>query len=229
MFQKSCSYMFAAALGLLSMTATVSAQQRDAQSGGAPSASSSASSSWRGHVTAVATISAQPGEDSQRPYLSEGVGGTRPGLNVGFGIESDASPFIFAVELSTTAAMERVLEGRFVSGSLPGSAIGRHRDTLLSVLPGVRWSAGKAFMEAKGGVSFLFGEATHDGEPPVEDFSAGDFALTAGFDAVFPLNARISLIPSFRYSFANRTDEAVDPIGLGSHITRAGVGLRVGL
>jgi hypothetical protein len=221
MRQTTCSSVFAVIMASLWMT-SVSGQQRDAQSGGSPSA-------WQGHITAVATISAQPGKGSQSPYLDRGVGETRPGLNVAFGIESPASPVIFAIELSTTAAMETIQQGRFVSGSLPGSVVGRHRDTLLSILPGVRWRAGNGFMEAKGGISVLFGEATHDGEPPVEEFTAGDFALTVGLDAVFPLNARISLIPSFRYSAANRTDAVVDPIGLGSHITRAGVGLRVKL
>jgi hypothetical protein len=224
---KSCSYVFAAAMASLWMT-TVSAQQRDAQPGGTASLSSAL---WQGHITAVAMISAQPGTGSQSPYLNRGLGATRPGLTVGFGIESAASPIIFAVELSTTTPMETVQEGRFVTGSLPGSAIARHRDTLLSFLPGVRWRAGRGFMEAKGGISLLFGEPTRDGEPIPDfaEYSAGTFALTAGFDAVFPFNSRISLIPSFRYSAAAREEGEPDYVGLGTHITRVGVGLRVKL
>jgi hypothetical protein len=217
---KSCSYMCAVAMASLCLT-TVSGQQRDSQSADTPDP-------WTAHVTAVATISAQPGTGSSRPYLDRGLGATRPGLTIGVGVESSKSPLIMSFELSTTTPMETVQEGRFISGSLPGSAIARHRDTLLSILPGLRWRAGGAAMEVKGGVSLMFGEPTRDGEPVEEDFSAGDFALTAGFDAVFPLNPRLSLVPSFRYSVADRSDENYY-VGLGTHITRAGVGLRVKL
>ena len=220
MLNKSCSYMYAVAMASLCLT-TVSGQQRDSKSDHTPDP-------WTGHVTAVATISVQPGTGSSRPYLDRGLGATRPGLTIGFGAESSKSPVIMSVELSTTTPMETVQEGRFISGSQPGSAIARHRDTLLSFLPGVRWHAGGAAMEVKGGLSLMFGEPTRGDKPVEDDFSAGDFALTAGFDAVFPLNPRLSLVPSFRYSFAERSDENY-LVGLGTHITRAGVGLRVKL
>lgn len=162
------------------------------------------------------------------PYLDRGISQTRPGLTAGFGVEAPESPFIASVELSTTAAMETVQRGRFIPGL--GPAIGRHRDTLLSILPGVRWRAGGSSMEAKAGPSFRFGEPTQAGEP-VEDYSAGNYAVTTGFDAVVPLNDRLGLIPSFRYSMVTRGDDItkINYAGLGKHITRVGVGLRIRL
>jgi hypothetical protein len=213
------SAMFAAvfALGMTSLNA----QQRASQPDGA-------SAAWDAHLTAGVVISVQPGTGSHNPYLDHGLGATRPGLTVGFGIEASTSPMIFSVELSTTRAMETIQQGRFIVGF--GPAVARHRDTLLSILPGARWHAGGAVLEVKGGVSFMFGEPTRDGEPVSEsvEYEAGTFAATAGFDAVFPLTTRISLVPSFRYSLAERNND-VDYVGLGSHITRAGIGLRVKL
>jgi hypothetical protein len=217
MLNKSCNVICAVAMAAF-WTTSIGGQERDARPDGA-------SDSWGAHLTAVVVVSAQPGTGSQNPYLDVGLGATRPGLTVGFGVETSESPLITSVELSTTAAMETTQRGRFIPGM--GPAVARQRDTLLSILPGVRWRAGGGAMELKGGLSIRFGEPTQGGER-VQDYEAGRFALTTGFDAVFPLTDHIGLIPSFRYSLLDRSN-TVDYVGLGKHITRAGVGLRVRL
>lgn len=128
---------------------------------------------------------------------------------------------MLAVELSSTTKLEAQQSGRFIGGLGPVRA--RHRDTLLSLLPGVRFETGRANIEAKAGVSLLFGT------PQREAFQYADpggvFAFTTGVDVVAPVTDRLAVVPTFRYSLANRGEDALY-FGLGNHIVRLGVALR---
>jgi hypothetical protein len=125
------------------------------------------------------------------------------------------------VELTSTTALEALHSGRFIVGRSP--VLARHRDTLLSILPGFHFRLGRGSVEAKAGLTLLFGAPQR--EAFQYDDPAGTLAFTTGLDAVAPLGKRMAVVPAFRYSYANRGDDALY-FGLGSHIVRLGVGVR---
>jgi hypothetical protein len=172
-----------------------------------------------------AIVSVQPGgyESSGSPYLDHNLGGTEPGVVVGFELSSPARPLL-AVELSTTTYLQAVQSGRFVIGL--GPALARHRDTLISVLSGFHVPVRRGGVELKAGISFLIG--TPKREPVIYEDPAGAFAFTTGIDAVAAVGNRLAIVPSFRYSYADRGQDAFY-YGLGNHITRFGAALRIKL
>jgi hypothetical protein len=132
--------------------------------------------------------------------------------------------WLIAAELSSTTSMTAVQSGRFVVGGGPVSA--KHRDTLVSLLSGVRLSAGRGAVELKGGVSAVLGTPQQGEVPPPGD--SGRFGLTAGVDGVVPIGKQVAMVPSLRYSHVWRGENALY-VGLGDDIVRVGVALRIWL
>jgi hypothetical protein len=173
-------------------------------------------------VTIGALASIQPiGYDGTAgPYLDNSLGGVVLGFSTALGFFCAAGPCV-TVELTSTRALEALQNGRFIVGR--GPVLARHRDTLLSILPGFQFQLGRGSVEAKVGPSLLFGTPQREGHQ-YED-PAGTLAFTAGLDAIVPLGKRMAVVPAFRYSYANRGDDALY-FGLGRHIVRFGVGVR---
>jgi len=91
------------------------------------------------------------------------------------------------------------------------------------MLSGARIPAGHGAVEVKGGLTVVFGKPQR---VDLYDNALGHLAFTAGVDGVARLGRRIDLVPSVRYSRVVRGDNALY-LGLGHHILRAGVGVRV--
>jgi hypothetical protein len=181
-------------------------------------------------LTIGGLISHQPeGYHSEAaPYLDNGLGGVVPGVSAGVALTSSTGPQL-TIEISSTKSMEAWQSGRFVSGSRPAPPqLAVRRDTLLSFLPGfrLRLSPRGAAVEPKGGASLMWGTVRRGTES--HDTGVGRFALTAGFDGCLPISQRVALIPTFRYSYAFRGDDAMY-LGLGPDILRVGIGVRFGL
>jgi hypothetical protein len=174
-------------------------------------------------IGAIVSVQPKGYEGTGGPYLDNSLGGTVAGLHVGFGLDAP-SRVLFGVELSTTAALEALQSGRFIVGQVPTRAT--HRDTLVSLLAGFAVPVGRASVEFKGGISGLFG--TPRREAHRYDDPGGVVAFTAGVDAVAPIGDRIAIVPTVRYSLANRGDDALY-FGLGRQLFRFGVGLHVTL
>jgi hypothetical protein len=186
-------------------------------------------------ASAVVTVgiaglgSFQPGgyESPNSPYLSANLGGLRPGAGLWLERNRTGQPLV-ALEIGTTLSFEAVQSGRFVRPSPSAdcspfgscTATGRHRDTLLSLLTG--WRSGPVALKA--GPTVVFGK-TSQGEARYDD-AAGHFALTAGVDGVIPVGKDIDVVPGARYSYVFRGPSR-DSVGLGSHIVRLTLGLRV--
>lgn len=182
-------------------------------------------------------VSIQPGHDDS-PYAGPGVGGTTTGFSVA--LEHVTSwQAILALELSRTAPMEALQEGRFIGPdkgarcdtSFPwlypqcDPVLAKHTDTLISALVGKRASWAGGAVEVKGGISVVLGKPRLG--DLVYDDVAGHVALTAGIDGVIPLGGRVDLVPSLRYSHVWRGDTFYSGVGLGSEILRVGVGVRL--
>lgn len=161
------------------------------------------------------------------PYLDQPLAGIVPGVSVAFGVSRRRHP-VLAIEVSTTKQMTATQAGRLVLGSAPPfyntPTHATHRDIIVSMLTGRQYGMGRYALEIKAGAGFLAG-VPRQGPLHVEN-AAGTFALMAGTDASIPLSRRIALVPSLRYGYAFRDDEAIR-VALGAHIFRAGAGLRM--
>ena len=174
-------------------------------------------------------VSIQPGgyESPGSPYLSANLGGVRPGGGLSLERNRTGQPLV-ALEVGTTSSFEAVQSGRFVRPSSGAecsefgfcTATARHRDTLLSLLTG--WRSGPVALKA--GPTVVFGKTTQ-GDARYDD-AAGHFALTAGVDGVIPVGKNLDLVPGARYSYVFR-GPSKDFVGLGSHIVRLTLGLRL--
>ena len=100
--------------------------------------------------------------------------------------------------------------------------VSTHRDTLLSVLLGVRAAHGA--IEPKIGASYVFARLR---QGDIERSDLGHFAFTVGLDAVARVGQRVDVVPAIRYSFVPRRETA-QYAGLGDHIIRVGLGARFG-
>jgi hypothetical protein len=118
--------------------------------------------------------------------------------------------------------METVQSGRLVAGE-GQPVVSKHRDTLLSVLLGMRVANGS--LEPKIGASYVFGKL-RQGDLVRDDI--GHFAFTVGFDVIARAGKRVAVVPTIRYSLVPRRP-AGQYAGLGDHIVRAGIGVRVHL
>jgi hypothetical protein len=184
---------------------------------------------WSATVSGLASI--QPGgyEGPGSPYLSKNLGGTRAGLSLAVQRGRPGQPLL-ALELSTSLAIEAVQSGRFVFPSASAvcsefhscTALGSHRDTLLSLLVGGATSGG--LYELKAGPSLVLAR-TRQGDFVYDD-AAGHLALTAAMDGVIALGRRVDLVPGVRYSYVLRGPNK-DSVGINNHIVRLAVGLRI--
>ena len=157
------------------------------------------------------------------PYLDNSLGGTVPG----FGITVERSigqRWSIGAELSSTSALKATQSGRFVVGGGPVEAT--HRDTLVSLLSGLYVPVGGAAVGLKGGVSAVLGEPSQGDLAAPGD--SGRFGLTAGIDGIVRLGAHVEMVPSLRYTHVWRGENALY-VGLGDHIFRAGLGVRIWL
>jgi hypothetical protein len=178
-------------------------------------------------ISGAALVSFQPSDDSYvgGPYLSEGLGGLAPGFGAAVNVIT-LGGFVVAGEIST-ARFERQQSGRLVGG--PGINEGaphtsRLHDTLLSGFIGYATPPGATRTLFLGGIGKLLDSPTVDGVDRESTSSA--IVLTGGVDVWRTLGARSSLVVSGRYSFAARDINLVY-LGIGPHLLRLGVGLRV--
>jgi hypothetical protein len=167
-----------------------------------------------------------------RPFgLDKGISGTEPGLALGITHRTNRG-VVLGLELSTTTKMSVEQSGGLVfyasgaacSQGICGPVTAQHTDTLLSLLAGGRFRWDTVALELVAGPSLVFG-TPQQGALAVDD-AAGRWALGGGANAVIPLGERVDLSPSFRYAYVFR-GENVEHIGLGSHIFRIGLVLRV--
>ena len=174
-------------------------------------------------VNAGVLLSIQPEgyEGTGGPYLDESLGGRAVGFSAGLDVASTGGPMV-TFEVSSSLALEQLQSGRFVVGL--GPALARHRDTLLSILPGFRARRANGMQfEPKGGISLMFGTPTRDAAE--YDDPGGTVALTAGVDVVIPVTERIAIVPALRYSHVFRGADAMY-FGLGDQIWRVGTSVR---
>jgi hypothetical protein len=181
-------------------------------------------------ISGAGLLSSQPIDDAYvgGPYLSEGIGGVAPGFGAGFNIVMPAG-FVIAAEY-TTAFYEQEQSGRLVLGGFPLEGIPattRLRDSLLHVMAGYA-TKGATRTVFLGGVSFKLDRATiNDVEADEYDTDpASPLAFTGGIDLLHRLAERTDLLITGRYTF-NPRDTRLQYLGIGPHIIRAGVGLRI--
>ena len=186
-------------------------------------------------VSFVGLASIQPVDDSYvgDPYLSEGIGGVAPGFGVGANVIW-SSGFVIAGEY-TTARFEQIQSGRLVLGGFPAESIPattKLRDSLVSGLAGYATAPGSTRLLMLGGLSLPLDLPTVNGVER-ENFETADentfpLILTGGIDVIRSLGARVSLTFGGRYSFIDRKVN-LQYLGIGRHVVRAAVGLRVKL
>lgn len=185
-------------------------------------------------VTAVALVSVQPTNKDfvGAPYLDKGLGGVGPGFGAGLSVVTPRG-FVAIAEFSM-ASFEVEQSGRLVDG---GQATGRLRDSLLSGLAGLAFSSSRRRLQLVGGASWLLDTPAED-DISILDSESGDndflsegqsrLAFTGGADFLQRLSTRLSFVATGRYSKLWRSSRA-DELGIGSHIFRAGAGLRIQL
>ena len=181
-------------------------------------------------VAGSAVIAIQPIDDSYvgEPYLSEGVGGIAPGFGASVSVITP-SGFVIATDC-TTAVYTKEHSGRTVLGGFPLEhvlATTRLRDAYLSVLLGYATS-GTTRVLLLGGLSARLWLTTINGAD-AEEFSSGDdrrWPFTGGIDLVRPITSRVQFLIGGRYTY-NQRSSRLQQLGIGPHIIRAGVGVRV--
>ena len=179
----------------------------------------------------VALVSFQAIDDAYvgSPYLSEGLGGLAPGFGVGFNVIAP-NHFVFGVEYAS-ASFEKVQYGRLVRGGFPLEGIPattRLRDSLVSFLAGYA-TTGSLRVIVVGGLSARLDRTTiDDQEQEKYDFDEeGSLPpLTGGIDVLRSLASRTDLLLSARYTF-NERHTRLQYLGIGPHILRAGIGVRI--
>ena len=183
-------------------------------------------------ITGAALVSLQPIDDAYvgEPYLSEGVGGIGPGFGAGVNVIT-SNGFVVGAEYSS-AFYEKEHSGRTVLGGFPLEhvlATTKLRDAYLSVLLGYATS-GTTRLVFLGGMSARLGLTTINGED-AEQFSSSDnemWPVTGGIDVVRPMSSRAQLVISGRYTY-NQRRARLQQLGIGPHVIRAGVGVRIKL
>jgi len=183
-------------------------------------------------ISGTGIMSIQPIDDGYLggPYLNEGIGGIAPGFGAGFNVILPAG-FVIATEY-TTAFYEQEQNGRLVLGGFPLESVPvttRLRDSLLHAMAGYA-TEGATRLLFLGGVSFKLDRATMDGVEAEEYETDPDsqVAYTGGVDMLHRLGERTDLLISGRYTF-NPRDKRLQYLGIGPHIIRAGVGVRIRL
>jgi hypothetical protein len=161
------------------------------------------------------------------PYLDKGLGGIGPGVSVGGNVVAGRRVVLNAEYSSAWLEVDQ--NGRLVTG---GAATGRLHDSMLTAIGGAHLGNGTARVQVLGGVSRLFGTPTSSGvatDRPEESGTVGVRRVvpTAGLDLVHGLGSSISLLLTSRgYFFVDRSERARQ-LGIGRHIVRVGVGIRI--
>jgi hypothetical protein len=182
-------------------------------------------------VSGTGLVSFQPADDYYvgGPYLSGGgIGGFAPGFGIGIsGIF--ANGFVAAGEY-TTARFAHEQSGRLVPG---GSGTTKLHDSLLAGLIGYAQKNGRTRTMFLGGVAALLDHPTVDtrsGEHVViGDDDSLQFVLMGGLDVIVAASPRVSFVFGGRYAYIDRDEHSGRYLGIGSHVLRAGGGIRVRL
>ena len=181
-------------------------------------------------VSGIGLLAIQPVDDAYvgSPYLSEGIGGFAPGFGAGFNLIMPGG-FVIATDY-TTAFYEQEQSGRLVLGPFPLEGVPattRLRDSLLHVMAGYA-TQGTTRLVFLGGAAFTLDRATINGVEAEEYDTdpASPFAFSGGMDLLQRLAARTDLLITGRYTYHPR-DTRLRYLGIGAHIIRAGVGLRI--
>lgn len=176
-----------------------------------------------GSFTTTGLISVQPSQDDSPPYLQGALGGVAPGLALSVSA-ANKQGLLLAVEFSTTTRIGATQSGRFVGGNQ--SVRVDHRDEILSFLAGVGIEAGqKTDVEIRGGVSIISGKSRREEEPFDSQFDADGLAYTVTLGVVTLVSKRVAVVPSLNYYL--RSQGGSNSLGLGRHIFRPGIGVRV--
>lgn len=157
------------------------------------------------------------------PYLDGTLGGGVLGVGASLSVpvfKGARTAMIVVPELSTTLALSGTLGGRLFRQ--PRHA--EHRDTVISVLPGIRLMNGEATIDLIGGGSLVLGLSSFDNESFDGDLITP--AVTGGIDVEIPMNTRFGIVTVLRYTHVVRGDRNIY-LGLGNHILRGGIGLRI--
>ena len=182
-------------------------------------------------ISGAGLLSFQPIDDGYvgSPYLSEGIGGIAPGFGAGFNVIMPGG-FVIGTEY-TTAFYEQEQSGRLVRGGFPLEAVPattRLRDSLLHIMAGYAPTDGATRTVFLGGISLKLDRATID-DVEAEEYEtdpASPLAFTGGIDVLRRLTTRTELLITGRYTF-NPRDTRLQYLGVGAHIIRAGVGVRI--
>ena len=165
-------------------------------------------------------VSIQPADEKANagPCLDGALGGTVLGLVAS--VETVLpSGLTLAIEGSTTLALTGEQTGRLVD---PEPQTARHRDTLLSFLPGFRHQLGRRWIVYKAGASLVIGQSKR-GDTMMTG-TAGRWAVTGGADWLVAFRPQFAVVSTVRYSYLRRGDFNYN-LGLGHHVLRAGIGL----
>lgn len=179
----------------------------------------------------LALVSFQPVDDGYvgGPYLSEGIGGVGPGFGAGLSVIA-RSGLVVGGEY-TTARFTKEQSGRLVRGGFPLEGIPattRLHDSLLTAFVG--YAAGSSTQVViLGGASFRLDRPTID-DVEAEPYDDEDKrpAPTGGIDILSNISSRARFVISARYT-ANVPDTRLQYLGIGPHILRGGVGIRIKL
>ena len=187
-------------------------------------AAPSAAGGPEGSLLVLGLLSYQPPNNYYvgSPYLDAGLAGLGPGISAGFQA-AGRSGLVGSFEFST-GRLQSTLSGRFV-GSAPVEV--SVTDTLLSVLVGYRYRAGRGDVRVLGGPGLslrLKNFPANFGLNGADD-SASVFAVSGGIDVAQAVHPRLSIVETFRYSYISRSDHEKQ-LGLGNHILRFGFGIR---
>jgi hypothetical protein len=173
-------------------------------------------------------VSIQPEDPTyvgpEGPYLDRGLGGAGAGFAIG--VDAAAGRVALAFEYSTAWLSVRQ-SGRLVNGQ---AGIGRLQDSMVTALAGAQLGTGRTRTRLLGGGSYLLGTPSSNGVPRTDsDTDLFRGALTFGADIVTAVGPRASLLVVGRlYPWIDRSESARQ-LGVGRHVFRAGVGIRVAL
>ena len=191
-------------------------------------------------VTLAGVVALQPVDDAYvgSPYLSEGIGGISPG--VGAGVNAILAGGLTLAGEYSRAFFSREQSGRLVPGPRPpvpggpsigGSGTTHLADALLSGLIGYTAGAGQTRASFLGGLALRLDDPTFEhatGDIDVEDDDDSAVALTGGFDVLQSLSSRVALTVGARYAYIERGEQH-QFLGIGPHVFRGSVGLRIRL
>lgn len=197
-------------------------------------------------VGASALISAQPIDDAYvgGPYLSEGIGGMGPGMSATFTVVTSRR-LVVAAEFST-AWYEQQQSGRLVPAPCPPGTPGTPsnecsfvggvgttalNDSMIGGLLGYSMRGATTQVDILGGAYWLLDRPTVNGVSLADgNEDEGDFPLSlgGGLDVLFAVGPRTALVVGGRYTYLQR-DEHWRYLGIGPHVVRAGVGVRIRL